>query len=42
MKAIRELGYTPNAFARSFRTGKKNIIGFVVPDISGKTVLSLL
>ena len=34
--AIRELGYTPDASARSFRTGKKKTIGFVVPDISSK------
>ena len=31
--AIRELGYTPDASARSFRTGKKKTVGFVVPDI---------
>ena len=31
-----ELGYTPDASARSFRTGKKKTIGFVVPDISNK------
>lgn len=42
MKAIRELGYTPNAFARSFRTGKKNIIGFVVPDISNQFFARLI
>ena len=34
--AIQELGYTPDASARSFRTGKKKTIGFVVPDISSK------
>ena len=34
--AIRELRYTPDASARSFRTGKKKTIGFVVPDISSK------
>ena len=34
--AIRELGYTPDASARSFRTGKKKTVGFVVPDISSK------
>ena len=28
--AIRELGYTPDASARSFRTGKKKTVGFVV------------
>ncbi|MCX4370347.1 MAG: LacI family DNA-binding transcriptional regulator [Dysosmobacter sp.] len=35
-KAIKELGYTPDASARSFRTGKKKTIGFIVPDISNK------
>ena len=35
-QAIAELGYTPDASARSFRTGKKRTIGFVVPDISNK------
>lgn len=33
-KAIKELSFTPNASARSFKTGKRNIIGFIVPDIS--------
>ncbi len=35
-RAIAELGYTPDASARSFRTGKKETIGFIVPDISNK------
>ena len=35
-KAITELGYTPDASARSFRTGKKRTVGFIVPDISNK------
>ena len=35
-KAIAELGYTPDASARSFRTGKKGTVGFIVPDISNK------
>lgn len=34
--AIEELGYTPDASARSFRTGKKKTVGFIVPDISNK------
>lgn len=34
--AIERLGYTPDASARSFRTGKKQTIGFIVPDISNK------
>ncbi|HJA25333.1 MAG TPA: LacI family transcriptional regulator [Candidatus Fournierella merdigallinarum] len=32
--AVRRLGYHPNNTARSLKTGKKNMIGFVVPDIS--------
>ena len=35
-QAIAALGYTPDASARSFRTGKKRTIGFIVPDISNK------
>ncbi|WP_071704942.1 LacI family DNA-binding transcriptional regulator [Murdochiella vaginalis] len=42
MKAIKDLQYTPNAFARSFRTGKKNIIGFIVPDISNQFFARLI
>ena len=35
-QAISELGYTPDASARSFRTGKKKTVGFIVPDIANK------
>jgi len=35
-RAIERLGYTPDASARSFRTGKKKTIGFIVPDISNR------
>lgn len=34
LEAIKALSFTPNASARSFKTGRKNIIGFVVPDIT--------
>lgn len=34
--AIKQLGYTPDASARSFRTGKKRTVGFIVPDISNR------
>lgn len=34
MDAIEKLNYTPNQTAKSFKTGRKNIIAFVVPDIS--------
>lgn len=33
-EAIKELGYRPNAVARSLKMNKTNIIGLVVPDIS--------
>ena len=32
--SIEQLGYNPNIMARIFKTGKKYLIGFVVPDIS--------
>jgi len=32
--AIKELGYVPNASARSLKTSKSNIIGLIVPDVS--------
>ncbi|MDL2294377.1 LacI family transcriptional regulator [Ruminococcaceae bacterium OttesenSCG-928-D13] len=33
-EAIQALGYVPNASARTLKTGKTNMIGFIVPDIS--------
>ena len=41
-EAIRVLGYTPDASARSFRTGKKKTVGFLVPDISNKFFATLV
>ena len=41
-RAIAELGYTPDASARSFRTGKKKTIGFIVPDISDKFFATMI
>ena len=41
-QAISQLGYTPDASARSFRTGKKHTIGFVVPDISNKFFATMI
>lgn len=32
--AIEELHYIPDSTARSFKTGKRNLVAFVVPDIS--------
>nr|WP_068891574.1 LacI family DNA-binding transcriptional regulator [Pedobacter panaciterrae] len=34
LELVEELGYKPDALAKSFRTGKTNIIGFLVDDIS--------
>lgn len=34
LQLVDELDYKPDALARSFRTGKTNIIGFLVDDIS--------
>ena len=34
MDAVEELGYSPDASGRTFRTGKKMMIGLVVPDIT--------
>lgn len=33
-KAVRELGYRPNAVARSLRSNRTNLIALVVPDLS--------
>ncbi|MEG2222094.1 MAG: LacI family DNA-binding transcriptional regulator [Oscillospiraceae bacterium] len=41
-EAIGQLGYTPDASARSFRTGKRKTIGFIVPDISNKFFATLV
>ncbi|WP_294855936.1 LacI family DNA-binding transcriptional regulator [uncultured Oscillibacter sp.] len=40
--AISRLGYTPDASARSFRTGKRKTIGFIVPDISNKFFATMI
>ena len=41
-RAIEQLGYTPDASARSFRTGKRKTIGFIVPDISNRFFGSII
>ena len=41
-QAIEELGYTPDASARSFRTGRKQTVGFIVPDISNKFFATMI
>ncbi|MDD2958637.1 MAG: LacI family DNA-binding transcriptional regulator [Lachnospiraceae bacterium] len=32
--SIEQLGYCPNAIARSFKTGRHNLIAFITPDIA--------
>ena len=34
LDSIAALGYVPDPMARSFKTGRKNLIGIVVPDLS--------
>lgn len=34
LASIQELGYIPDPIGRSLKTGKKNLIGFIVPDIA--------
>lgn len=34
MDSINALGYVPDPTARSFKTGRKNLVGIIVPDIS--------
>lgn len=34
LQVINQLGYRPDTMARSFKTGKKNLIGIIVPDIA--------
>lgn len=40
--SIRELHYSPDVMARSFKTGKKNLIAFIVPDISNAFFATLI
>lgn len=42
LKSIDELHYSPNAAARSFKTGKRNMIAFIVPDISNPFFATLI
>lgn len=36
MNSVRALNYSPNEIARSFKTGKKKLIGCVIPDVSNE------
>ena len=40
--AIKELGYTPNATARTLKTGKTHMIGIVIPDIANQFFSSIV
>ena len=42
LKSIDELHYSPNAAARSFKSGKRNMIAFIVPDISNPFFATLI
>lgn len=41
-QAIRELGYAPNASARTLKTGKTNKIQFIIPDVDNAFFTSLI
>lgn len=41
-ESIQELGYRPDATARSFKTGRKNLIAFIVPDIANAFFSTLI
>lgn len=40
--SIEALGYSPDATARSFKTGRKNLIAFIVPDIANAFFAALI
>lgn len=42
VQAIDLLGYKPNLVARSFKTGKRNLIAFIVPDIANPFFSTLI
>lgn len=42
LESIEALGYSPDATARSFKTGRKNLIAFVVPDIANAFFATLI
>jgi LacI family transcriptional regulator len=41
LKYVKEVGYKPNSLAKSLRTGKSNIIGLLVEDISNTFFASI-
>ncbi|MDQ7993859.1 MAG: LacI family DNA-binding transcriptional regulator, partial [Propionicimonas sp.] len=42
MSAIGELQYSPNILARKFKTGSRDSVGFVVPDIANGYFATLI
>lgn len=42
LAAINELQYTPNSLARAFKTGSRDTVGFVVPDIANGYFATLI
>lgn len=42
MNSIKELDFRPNAMARILKTGQKNLIGFIVPDIANDFFATLI
>lgn len=42
LESIGELEYRPDATARSFKTGRKNLIAFIVPDIANAFFSTLI
>lgn len=42
LDSIRELDYSPDAVARSFKTGRRNLIAFIVPDIANSFFSTLI
>lgn len=42
MNSIDELDYSPDAMARSFKTGRRNLIAFIVPDIANAFFATLI
>lgn len=42
LESIRILEYTPDVMARSFKTGRRNLIGFIVPDIANEYFATII
>ena len=42
LEAVDKLGYSPDATGRMFRTGKRKMIGLIVPDITNSVFAALI